>query len=70
MLNTPEFYRDLGVKSAQARNQHDEARASFHAEHFRKARDLEQGKDREDAAHCYKLGYESERVVPNVERFK
>lgn len=44
MLNSPQFYVELGTKAAEARNQHDEARAKFHAEHFRRAKALEQGR--------------------------
>lgn len=61
MLNRSEFYRDLGIKAAQARNQNDEARASFHAKHFREAKALERGADRQLADELYRNGYESAR---------
>ena len=63
MLNSPQFYVELGAKAAEARNQRDEARAKFHAEHFRKARALEQGDDRIFAATLYRDAYEANRII-------
>lgn len=70
MLNQPEFYSDLGTKAAEARNQHDEARAKFHAEHFRRAKGLEQGEDRILADTLYREAYKASRVTPRVEYFR
>ena len=63
MLNSPQFYVELGAKAAEARNQSDEARAKFHAEHYRKARALEQGDDRIFAATLYRDAYEAIRII-------
>ena len=63
MLNTPDFYSDLGAKVAVARNQHDEARAQFHAEHFRKAKALESDADKATAYKLYNEAYTEARVV-------
>lgn len=63
MLNTPEFYTDLGTKAAVARNQKDEARANSHAEHFRRARNLETGDDRQEANRLYDEAYKAARVI-------
>jgi hypothetical protein len=63
MLNSPQFYVELGAKAAEARNQRDEARAKFHAEHFRKAKALEQGDDRIFAATLYRDAYEANRII-------
>ncbi len=63
MLNTPEFYTELGKKAAEARNQRDEARADFHARHFRQARNLESGDDRATAGQLYQDAYGANRRV-------
>ena len=63
MLNTQEFYQDLGVKAAIARNQRDEARAKFHAEHFRRAKALEQGDDKILADTLYREAYKASRII-------
>lgn len=70
MLNKPEFYADLGAKVAEARNQRDEARAEFHASHFRKARSLESEHGRNLANTLYDAAYKEFRQVPKVEYFK
>lgn len=61
MLNPVEFYRDLGRKAAQARNQRDEAHAASHAEHFRRARDLEKAENRTKATEAYMESYRQAR---------
>lgn len=61
LLNSVEFYVDLGEKAARARNEHDEARAQFHAEHFRKARSLEQNDNRQVADRHYREAYAAAR---------
>ena len=61
MLNSEDFYRDLGKKSAEARNQGDEARASFHASHFREARNLESWEDHQKAYDIYSSSYKLNR---------
>ena len=63
MLNTPDFYSELGAKVAIARNQHDEARAMFHTEHFRKAKALESDADKVAAYKLYSEAYMEARVV-------
>lgn len=70
MLNQPELYSDLGTKAAEDRNQHDEARAKFHAEHFRRAKGLERGEDRILADTLYREAYAASRVTPRVEYFR
>ena len=63
VINTPDFYSDLGAKVAIARNQHDEARAMFHTEHFRKAKALESDADKVAAYKLYNEAYTEARVV-------
>ena len=63
MLNTPDFYSELGAKVAMARNQHDEARAMFHVEHFRKAKALESDADKAIVYKLYSEAYKEARVV-------
>lgn len=63
MINTPDFYSELGAKVAMARNQHDEARAMFHAEHFRKAKALESDADKAVVYKLYSEAYKEARVV-------
>ena len=63
MINTPDFYSELGAKVAMARNQHDEARAMFHAEHFRKAKALESDADKAVVYKLYIEAYKEARVV-------
>lgn len=70
MLNSFEFYREIGRQAAEARNQHDEARAKFHAEYFRKARALEKEEFRILAGQIYDDAYKEFRNVPRVEYFK
>ena len=70
MLNSPHLYDELGAKVAEARNQKDEARAKFHADHFRRAKDLEQGDDKTLAQTLYDDAYEANRSVPRVEYFR
>lgn len=63
MLNTVEFYADLGRKAAQARNHQDEACAQFHAEHFRQAKALEKRPDAQRANAAYRDAYAAVRNV-------
>jgi len=63
MLNYPQFYVELGTKTAEARNQHDEARAKFHADYFRRAKALEQGDDKILADTLYYNAYEANRII-------
>ena len=70
MLNTIEFYKDLGTKAAEARNQRDESRANFNEDHFRRARGLEQGDDRLAANRAFDEAYKAARIVPRVEYFR
>jgi len=61
MLNTPEFYTEIGKAMAKARDQHDEARAAFHKNHFSRARGLESGRDKEVATDLFDRAYMAER---------
>jgi hypothetical protein len=61
MLNSREFYMDLGREEAKARNQRDQARAEFHARHYRAEKALEQGEDRQIADRLYRDAYAEER---------
>ena len=70
MLNTIEFYADLGTKAAEARNQKDESRAKFHAEHFQRARGLERDEDRILASQVYDEAFREARNVPKPEYFR
>lgn len=70
MLNTKEFYADLGAKAAEARNQRDESRAQFHFEHFRRARALEDNACKTLADTLYREAYEASRNVPRPDYFK
>lgn len=70
MINPIEFYTELGTKAAEARNQKDEARASFHARHFRDARALENGEARTAANKAYDDAYIAARHAPKVEYFR
>lgn len=63
MLNFPQFYVELGTKTAEARNQHDEARAQFHADYFRRAKALEQGDDKILADALYHNAYKANRII-------
>lgn len=63
MVNASAFYEDLGRKSAAARNQKDEARAKFHAEHFRRARDLESDENRQLVSRLYSEAYQAARII-------
>jgi hypothetical protein len=57
MLNSPESYREAGYKTAMARRQHDESRASFHRQWFARAQALETPEDRAEARRQFDAGY-------------
>ena len=63
MLNPIEAYAEAGRKAAEARNDGDEARAQFHAEWFRRARNLEQGDGRRAANEAYRVAYTTARRI-------
>lgn len=57
MLNPLAAYTEAGRKSAEARRQHDEARALFHASWARRAIALEKPEDRSQAFRAFDLAY-------------
>ena len=61
MLNPEINYTEAGRKSAEARNQRDEARAMHWAQYYQGMRGLEQGDNRQKAAKLYQDAYEAER---------
>lgn len=63
MLNPEENYTEAGRKSAQARNQRDEARAQHWARYFQGMRNLEQPSDRKRAEALYQAAYSEARRV-------
>lgn len=63
MLNSRESYAEAGRKSAQARNQRDEARAQHWADYFRRMRSSEQGDDRITAEQLYREAYTQARTL-------
>lgn len=63
MLNSIESYREAGQKTAQARNQRDEARASFHKNWFSRAKAMEQPSDQQAARQAFDEGYKDARAV-------
>lgn len=70
MLNSIETYEELGHKAAMARNRSDEALAEFHADHFRRCRDMERDEDREAATTAYRKSYEASRNKPTPSYFR
>lgn len=65
MLNTPAAYTEAGRKSAEARNQRDEARAKHWAEYFSRMRGSEQDADRTEARRLYDAAYTTARNISN-----
>ena len=65
MFNSPQFYAELGRKAAEARNQHDEARAAFHGNHFRRARQYENADAAVEAGALFDEAYKEARHVKN-----
>jgi len=63
MLNTEENYTEAGRKSAEARNQRDEARAQHWARYFQGMRNLERPDDRKKAETLYQVAYSEARRV-------
>jgi hypothetical protein len=70
MLNTLEFYFDIGKKVAVARNERDEARAVFEMDYLRRALGVEKREDKPAARAAYAAGFKESRNVPRVEHFK
>lgn len=62
MLNLESAYQEAGEKCGEARNQHDEARALFHNNWFRRAKALEQTEDRDKAQGLFDAGYSAART--------
>lgn len=65
MLNNPDAYTEAGRKSAEARNQRDEARAQHWAQHFRRMRGSEQDAARLEAYRLYNEAYMTTRNNSN-----
>lgn len=61
MLNPEANYTEAGRKSAEARNQRDEARAQHWARYFQGMRNLERAEDRQRAQALYQEAYSKER---------
>jgi len=57
VLNSPETYREAGRMTAEARRQHDEARAQFHRQWLSLALALEQPESRAEARRLFDEGY-------------
>lgn len=57
MINSPEFYRELGYKCGLARVRKDEATARFHKDHFNNAKRLEKREDWDTCNRQFDLGY-------------
>lgn len=70
MLNTLEFYFDIGKKVATARNERDESRAIFEMDYLRRALGCETREDRPAARASYDAGFKAFRNIPTVEHFK
>ena len=70
MLNTLEFYFDIGKKVAVARNERDESRALFEMDYLRRALGCEKREDRPAARAAYDAGFKEYRNIPTVEHFK
>jgi hypothetical protein len=70
MLNTLEFYFDIGKKVAVARNERDEARAIFEMDYLRRSLGAEKREDKPAARASYGAGFKAFRNVPQVEYFK
>ena len=64
MLNPEINYSEAGRKSAEARNQRDEARAQHWAQYFQGMRNLERGDDRARAQQLYQDAYTEARTIP------
>jgi hypothetical protein len=70
MLNTLDFYFDIGKKVAVARNERDESRAIFEMDYLRRALGVEKREDKPAARAAYDAGFKEYRNVPRVEYFK
>jgi hypothetical protein len=70
MLNTLEFYFDIGKKVAVARNERDEARAMFERDYFNRCKGFEKREDKPAARAAYDAGFKAFRNVPRVEHFQ
>ncbi len=59
MINSPAIYFECGRKTAEARQQRDEARARFQGDWFNRAKRLETTADRQIAESEFSRGYRS-----------
>lgn len=64
MLNTPEAYRDAGLKAGTAAKRHDWACRNFHKDWFRRALALESESDRDEARRLFDEGYRDGNPAP------
>lgn len=65
MLNHPDSYAEAGRKSAEARNQRDEARAQHWAHYFHRMQGSEADQaDRQEARRLYDAAYTQARRMP------
>ena len=62
-MNMLDAYEECGRKAAKARNEGDEARATFEDQHYRKMRALETPEYRAQADRAYNVGYLAARNV-------
>ena len=60
MLNSIEMYQEAGRKAAEARHQHDEARAEHWTQHASRMRNLEAKEDRAAAQDAFRVAYREE----------
>jgi hypothetical protein len=70
MLNTPDAYREAGHKTATARLQRDESRATFHKNWFTRARSMESTEDRDTARQLFDAGYADAQPSRQPQYFK
>ena len=64
MLNSENVYFECGRKAGRARSQRDEARAQFAESWFRRAKALENDKDRPYAEASFRDGYRHGTGMP------
>ena len=70
MLNSEEFYRELGKKAAIARNKRDNDLAQSHTLDFSRALEYEKAIDRARCRQLYNESYTEHRTQPRTEYFK
>jgi hypothetical protein len=57
MINGIGIYKDAGYKAGEARKQHDESRAKFHNDWFKRAYSLESKENRPEIQKAFNDGY-------------